>query len=202
MNGMKRILLILLLFIQMKSQSQTGAAKFNFNYKVQEAVGDLNKDGLQDKAIVTQDTSHETEPYRLQIFLATKDGGFKLYGSYDKIIIPRYPDGDDGYRTGEDFSEITISKGILTINCELLRGYYEHKFRFQNGHFELIGFKEVSSDGNGNIFSQDYNLSTGDRIEEEERIDSNKVLRRTKKKILLRPLPRLQDIIPRENEYY
>lgn len=199
---MKELLLILLLFTQTESHSQRGVTKFHFNYKVQEAIGDLNKDGLPDKAIVTQDTSHETEPYRLEIFFATKESGFKLYGTYDKIIIPRYPDGDDGYRNGEDFSEITISKGILTINCELLRGYYEHKFRFQNGHFELIGFKEVSADGNGNILSKDYNLSTGDRIEEEGRIDSDKVLSRTKKKILIRPLPRLQGIIPRENKYY
>lgn len=199
---MKRLLLILLLFTQTESHSQRAAVKFNFNYKVQEAIGDLNKDGLQDKVIVTQDTSHETEPYRLEIFFGTKEGAFKLYGTYDQIIIPRYPDGDGSYRTGEDFSEITISKGVLTINCDLLRGYYEHKFRYQNGHFELIGFKEVSVDGNGNILSIDHNLSTGDRIEEEERIDSNKVLRRAKKKVQIRPFPRLQDIIPRENKYY
>ena len=88
------------------------------------------------------------------------------------------------------------------MNFELLRGHYKHKFRFQNGNFELIGFSEVSSDGHGVMQTTDYNLSTGIRVEKSERYDSDKILSNKKKKILIRPLPRLQDVAPMDNDLY
>lgn len=47
-----------------------------------------------------------------------------------------------------------------------------------------------------------YNLSTGVRIEKLERYDTDKLLSYKKKKILIRPLPKLQDITAMENELY
>ncbi|MGF2414650.1 MAG: hypothetical protein ACQUYJ_20100, partial [Ferruginibacter sp.] len=85
---------------------------------------------------------------------------------------------------------------------QLLRGNFEHQFRFQNGNFELIGFSKVSSDGQGTITSIDFNLSTGLRIETRERYDTDKVLSRSKKKVVIRPLPKLQEFTPLENEWY
>ena len=84
----------------------------------------------------------------------------------------------------------------------MTRGHFTHKYRFQNGNFELIGFSQVYSDGHGIMTTIDYNLSTGIRIEKTERYDTDKVLSNTKKKILIRPLPKLQDITPMENELY
>ena len=40
----------------------------------------------------------------------------------------------------------------------------------------------------------DFNLSTGIRIEKLERYDTDKLLSYKKKKVLIRPLPKLQDI--------
>ncbi len=167
-----------------------------------EVEGDLNKDGLPDKVIVTQDTVHENAPYRLQVFFKEPSGQYKLIVTSTKIIEPQYPDGRDGYRTGDEFGEVSINKGILGIRFDLLRGNYEHKFRFQKGNFELIGYTEYLSDGQGVMRSIDFNLSTGVRIEKLERYDTDKLLSQKTKKILIRPLPKLQDLVPGEHELY
>ena len=135
-------------------------------------------------------------------FFKEPNGLYKLVVTSTKIIEPQYPDGRDGYRTGNGFSGVSIENGVLSVNFELLRGHFEHKFRFQNGNFELIGFSEVYSDGRGIMMTTDFNLSTGIRIEKSERYDTVKVLSNTKKKIRIRPLPKLQDITPMENELY
>jgi hypothetical protein len=98
-------------------------------------------------------------------------------------------------------TEVTIQNGVLSVKFELLRGHFEHKFRFQNGNFELIGFSEVYCDWQ--VMTTTYfNLSTGIRIEKLEHYDTDKILSSKKKKILIRPLPKLQDVIPMENELY
>ncbi len=199
---MKQFILTIFILFQFDSFAQTKTSNFNFDHKIMEVVGDLNKDNLPDKVIVTQDTLNENAPYRLQVFFKVPNGQFKLIVTSTKIIEPQYPDGRDGYRTGNSFSDVTIKKGVLSVNFELLRGHFEHKFRFQNGNFELIGFSEGYSDGNGVVTTTDFNLSTGIRIEKSERYDTDKVLSNKKTKILIRPLPKLQDITPMENELY
>jgi hypothetical protein len=197
---MKKLILLILLLICADAFSQT--KKDTFTFLVTKVIGDLNKDNLEDKVIVTQDTINQKSPYKLQIFFAQPNGEFKLIAISTKIIAPQYPDGRDGYKTGNGFSDITIEKGVVSVNFELLRGHFEHKFRFQNGNFELIGFSEVNSGGRGAMTTIDFNLSTGVRIEKEERYDIDKVISYTKKKILIRPLPKLQDVEPFENELY
>lgn len=199
---MKQLLLIFLIIFQLDSFAQTDTSKLNFDHKVMEVEGDLNKDNLVDKVVVTQDTLNENAPYRLQIFFKEPNGRSRLIVTSIKIIEPQYPDGRDGYVTGNGFSGVTIQNGVLSVNFGLLRGHFEHKFRFQNGNFELIGFSEVYSDGQGVMTTTDFNLSTGIRIEKSERYDTDKILSNTKKKILIRPLPKLQDVIPMENELY
>jgi hypothetical protein len=167
-----------------------------------EVKGDLNNDTLEDKVVITQDTINEHAPYRLQIFFKEPDGQYKLIVSSIKIIEAQFPYGRGGFSMGNAFSDVTIKNGILSVNVELLRGHYEHKFRFQNGNFELIGFSEVSSDGQGEMETIDFNLSTGIRIEKSQRYDTGKIISNKKKKILLRPLPRLQDLVPMKNELY
>jgi len=199
---MNQAILTFLILLQLNSFAQQKNAKLNFDYKVIEVVGDLNKDSLPDKVIVTQDTLNEKAPYKIEVFFKEPNGKFKLIVSSTKLIEAQYPDGRDGYFTGTAFSEVTIIKGILSVNMELLRGHFEHKFRYQNGNFELIGFSEVFSDGQGVMTTTDFNLSTGIRIEKSERYDTDKLLSLKKKKILIRPLPKLQDIVPFENQYY
>lgn len=198
---MKQLILTIFILLQLDSFAQTDTTNYKFDHKVKEVIGDLNKDSLPDKVIVTQDTLNENAPYRLQVFFKEPNGQFKLIVTTTKIIEPQYPDGRDGYRT-DDFSDVTINKGVLSIYFQLLRGHCEHKFRYQNGNFELIGFSEAYSDGQGVMSTNDFNLSTGIRIEKSERYDIDKILSYKKKKILIRPLPKLQDITPFENELY
>jgi hypothetical protein len=199
---MKQLILTFLVILQLDTFAQTEASKLNFDYKIIGVRGDLNKDGLVDEVVVKQDTLNKNAPYRLQIFFKEPNGQSKLIATSTKIIEPQYPDGRNGYRTGNGFSDVTIKNGVISVNFELLRGHFEHKFRFQNGNFELIGFSEIYSDGQGIMTTTDFNLSTGIKIEKSEHYDTNKVLSNKKKKILIRPLPKLQDITPMENELY
>ncbi|XZF16095.1 hypothetical protein ACTHGU_08145 [Chitinophagaceae bacterium MMS25-I14] len=199
---MTRIFLTALLLASIKLSAQGILHKDNFTHIASKATGDLNKDNIPDMAVVTQDTTDDKEPYRLQVFFGEPGGRFKLVIATTQAIAPRYPEGKGGYATGNDFYELTIEKGVLSISNELLRGHFEHKFRYQNGNFELIGYSEVSSDGNGVMETIDFNLSTGIRLNKRERYDTDKVLSNTKKKIMIRPLPKLQDFKPYDSEYY
>lgn len=200
-RAMRKFILTSFIFFQLICFSQTKGEEYNFSHKIIEVFGDLNKDNLPDKAIVTQDTLHEKAPYRLQVFFKEANGTFKLVATSLTIIAPQYPNGQKEYSDG-GFSDITIVKGVLSVNVELIRGHFAHKFRYQNNNFELIGFSEVNSDGLGVLTTIDYNLSTGIRIEKSERYDTDVVLSNTKKKIRIRPLPKLQDVVPMDNELY
>ena len=179
------------------------AAQNNFSKEITKVKGDLNKDGLPDYVQVLQDTISETAPYKLEIYFAETNGNFKKVVSTVKAIDAQYPEGRNGYYNGNSFYEITITKGILSIHNELIRGNFEHKFRYQNGNFELIGFSEVYSDGQGTMGNIDFNLSTGIRIKTTEPYGEDDFPKtNTKKKIMIRPLPKLQDFAPFETEYY
>lgn len=179
------------------------AQKDNFNKKITKVNGDLNKDGLADYVLVSQDTLSDKAPYKLEIYFAEANGHYKRILSSVKAIDPAFPEGKKGYYSGNAFSEITIKKGILSIKNELLRGHYEHKFRYQNNNFELIGFSEVYSDGQGTMGQIDFNLSTGIRIKKTEPYgEDNFPVTKTQKKIIIRPLPKLQDFAPFKTEYF
>ena len=200
---MKKIILLVLLLVGVETFSQTKKEKDPFTVEVTKVMGDLNKDNLDDKVIVTQDTINEMAPYKLQLFFAQPNGKFQLIATSTKIIAPQYPNGRDGYRTGDAFMDVTIIKGIVSVNFGLLRGHFEHKFRYQNGNFELIGFSYTASDGHGTMSSTDFNLSTGVRIEKTEGYGQEEVVPTySKKKILIRPLPKIQDVEPFKNELY
>lgn len=179
------------------------SAKNNFTKEITKVKGDLNKDGLIDYVQVLQDTASETAPYKLEIYFAETNGNFKKIVSTTKAIDAQYPEGRNGYYNGNSFYEITITKGILSIHNELIRGNFEHKFRYQNGNFELIGFSEVYSDGQGTMGTIDFNLSTGIRIKTTEPYGEDDFPKtKTQKKIIIKPLPKLQDFAPFKTEYY
>ncbi|WP_456315545.1 hypothetical protein [Pseudomonas shirazensis] len=193
----KYIFLLAFLFSAMLS------AQNNFTKEITKVKGDLNKDGLIDYVQVLQDTISETAPYKLEIYFAATNGAFKKIISTTKAIDPQFPEGRNGYSNGNSFYEITIIKGILTIHNELIRGNFQHKFRYQNGNFELIGFSQVYSDGQGTMGMIDFNLSTGIRIKTTEPYGEDDFPKtRTEKKIMIRPLPKLQDFVPFKTEYY
>lgn len=194
-------LLLLLTPILLIVSSARLSAQENFNVIVSIAKGDLNKDLLADSVVVTQDTIADTSPYRLEIFFAKKGGGYQLNILTDKAINEQRPNGKDGYRDGYGFSGVTIKAGVIDIFCQLLRGHFRHKFRYQNGNFELIGYSSRTSDPLG-MSAVDFNLSTGVYLETEKYDDSDKKDNKRKKIIRISPLPKLKDFVPYSNDLY
>ncbi|MDF2188530.1 hypothetical protein [Paraflavitalea sp. CAU 1676] len=201
-GAMKKLITIFWIVFYLDGFGQTDSVAFNFSRLVMEVEGDLNKDSLSDKVVVTQDTLHENAPYQLQVFFKEPGGQWELIVSSLKLIEAQYPNGRDAYITGDGFSHVAITNGVLSVYVELLRGHYEHKFRYQHGCFDLIGFSMSFSDGRGVVTTTDFNLLTGVRIERSERYDITKILSNKKRKILIRPLPKLQDVVPIENDLY
>lgn len=196
---MKKIIVLFLIL----TTSSLIAQKENFTVQIKKAKGDLNKDNLDDLVVVTQDTINEKAPYKLEVFFAQPNGIYKLIVSTTKAIDPQYPEGKNGYYNGQSFYTVSIEKGILIIRNELIRGNFEHKFRYQNNNLELIGFSEVYSDGQGTMGTVDFNLSTGIRVSTSERYDdSDEKPTKSEKKILIRPLPKLQEFKPFKTEFY
>lgn len=173
-----------------------------FNTAIKFAIGDLNKDGKVDSVMVTQDTAAETAPYKVEVYLKQSNGSYKLFSYSTQLLIPEYPDGRDGYRHGISFENITIQKGVLLVTTSLLRGSFTHKFRYQNNAMELIGYTYASSNGIGTIEEIDFNLSTGLRIEKETNYETDQVIRRSESIRKIRPLPKLEEVIPFEHDLY
>ena len=59
----------------------------------------------------------------------------------------------------------------------------------------------IFSNGVGDIYTTDFNLSTGILHYEAARSDTDEVLKKRTKKIQIRPLPKLQHFVPLEKTY-
>ena len=175
--------------------AQTDSLLSDFDYQVAEVLGDLNKDSLPDKVVVEQDTTAFTWPYRIQVFFGQPNGSFQLIALSEQLIAAQYPDGRDGFLEGGGFSEVTITNGLLSVNYGLLRGHYEHEFRFQNNHLELVGFKSGGVNA-GKVEVIDFNLYSGVRSKQVYHISIDKPFLNFTEKVIIRPLPRFEDVIP------
>jgi hypothetical protein len=130
---------------------------------LEEVRGDLNKDSIDDVAMVIEDTIMGDADFQkraiLVLFKNKKDQRYELMGRGDKAILT----AEDGGILGDPYSGIKIKKGILQI--DFLGGSRDkwnltYKYRFQNGDFYLIG--ATNKGGNGiQSYSYDYNLSNG-----------------------------------------
>lgn len=194
-------LILLHCFDSYKAWAQlTPSKKQNFTKIISSVTGDLNEDGILDQVVVKEDTSAIADPYQLEIYFGQENGDFKWILSASKAVISPYPNGKEGLNTGIQFSQVSIHQGVLWIETEMLRGHSEHKFRYQKGHFELIGFSYANVD-NGILQLIDYNLSTGRRIEKECPISSDTFKITLDKIIKINPLPSLQYFQPFTTEF-
>ena len=89
---MKQLLTILCILLLGSSVAQQDTIPV-FDYTVSTAHGDLNKDGILDFVIVTQDTASNFGPYRLEIFFTLANGDKKLIVQTDKAIEKQYQNG-------------------------------------------------------------------------------------------------------------
>lgn len=173
----------------------------NFNYRVREEEGDLNKDGKKDRVIVKMDTTDKTSPLRLQIFLSQPNGKLALVVSSTQIIEAQFPAEKQGEYNGFQIPDFRIEKGALLMWSEIKGGNITYEFKYQNGNFELISLHKLTNNATkgyideNTIFTEtDFNLVTGIRMETDY-TNSEKILKNNKrtKTVIIRPLPKIQD---------
>ncbi|REC42773.1 hypothetical protein DRF69_10335 [Chryseobacterium sp. 5_R23647] len=189
--------------------AQSNKSIDNYSYQVREENGDLNNDGKMDKIIVKMDTVDETRPLRLQIFLSQPNGKLTLAVSSTKIIEPQYPVENKGEFNGYQIPSFFIEKGILKMWSEIKGGNITYDFKYQNGNFELIYVNKLTNNATkgytdeNTIFTEaKFDLVTGIRTETDEVSGSAKALEVRKKRILVRPLPKIQDFKFSDKELY
>ncbi|MEG0917452.1 MAG: hypothetical protein RSF68_10600 [Myroides sp.] len=176
--------------------------KDNFNYLVREETGDLNADGKTDRVTVYMDTIDKTYPLKLQIFLSQPNGKTALVVSSTQIIEPQYPAEKHGEYNGYQIPDFRIENGYLLMWSEIKGGNITYKFKYQNGNFELVNIDKLTNNATKGYIDENtlftetkFDLITGLRIETDD-TNSDKILKNNtrKKTVLIRPLPKIQDL--------
>ncbi|WP_146610821.1 hypothetical protein [Pedobacter cryoconitis] len=200
MKNIYLYLVFILISSQMNLFAQNIKNKGNYNYQVREENGDLNNDGKADKITVKMDTTDESRPLMLRIFLSQPNGKLTLAVSSTKIIEPQYPVENQGKHNEYQIPDFFIEKGILTMRSEIKGGNITYDFKYHNGNFELINVKKLTNNATKGyvdeytIFTETrFNLITGLRTETDDKLGSKKILNKRKKIVLIRPLPKIQD---------
>lgn len=203
------IFIFILLSFPLNLWAQNTNIKEHYTYQVREEHGDLNDDGKMDRITVEMDTLDETRPLRLQIFLSQPNGKLVLAVSSTKIIEPQYPVGNQGKFNGYQIPDFFIEKGILKMWSEIKGGNITYDFKYNNGNFELIYVTKLTNNATRGyidektIFTETkFDLVTGIRTETDEISGSDKALKVRKKRLLIRPLPKIQDFKFSDKELY
>ncbi len=138
--------------------------------KPEKAESDLNNDGINDIAIVIEETnkSIEVAPKRaLMVAFGNNDNTYTLSVIAENAILK----ADEGGAWGDPLEGISIDRGSLMISFyggSNWRWYRTYRFRFQDNDWHLIG-ATLGSYFTGNTTEEnadeeDYNLLTGDYI--------------------------------------
>jgi len=189
----------MLVFTQTVVYAQQKKVKDNFNVQIRLESGDLNKDGLADKTVITMDTISASVPLRLQIFFLQPDKKFKMVFSSTDVIEPQYV---NGVHTKNTIPYFFIENGFLLMNSEKNDIRFEHKFIYKNGVFQLIKISSVVYDGQNATTETVFDLVKGVKTETTTPLGSAKTLKKNTKKIMIRPLPTLQNLNTFGNKLY
>lgn len=195
---MKNTLLIFLVFTSLNIYAQQKNNTEHFTVRVREEMGDLNRDGLQDKVILTMDTVDVQQPLKLQIFLLQSNRKLRLEFSSKEVFNPQYPNGKYG---GDQVPSILIENGNLILYCEIkdVKEYYT--FRYQNGKFELIQISKIVWDGKDTTTETKFDLVKEEKTEVSQLLGSEKKKKKKPTKIALKALPTLQNFRDPENQW-
>jgi hypothetical protein len=199
---MKNTFLAILLLIQICVFSQQ-IKKDNFNLFITDSQGHLNKDSYLDKVVITEDTISDKLPYKLEIFFGQPKGKFKLIASTTKIIEAQFPNGRKKLRSQKKIPDFFVENGNLIIMYDIEKGHSTYTFRFQKGNFELINIEKITmvNQDQGTTVDEKFNLLTGVRFQKIQSYESKTLIKKLKK-IVIKPLPKIQDIKPFKNEFY
>lgn len=194
---MKNTLLIFLVFSSLNIYAQQKNNTEHFTVRVREELGDLNRDGLQDKVILTMDTVDVQQPLKLQIFLLQSNRKLRLEFSSKEVFNSQYPNGKYG---GDQVPNVLIENGNLILYCEIkdVKEYYT--FRYQNGKFELIQISKIVWDGKDTTTETKFDLVKGEKTEVSQLLGSEKKKKKKPTKIALKALPTLLNFRYPENQ--
>lgn len=129
--------------------------------KLQEAKGDLDKDN-QEEMVIVYDTKKETElgtERQLHIF-KKEGGGWKLWHQSVGAVLP----SEHGGMMGDPFEGISIERGSIVVSHfggSKDKWSYTHRYRYQNGAWQLIGATINYGAVCETWKNYDYNLVTG-----------------------------------------
>jgi hypothetical protein len=187
---MKNILLLFFILTQITIYAQAQKVKDNFNVVIRTEQGDLNNDGLADKVFVKMDTIDKKQPLKLEIYFLEKNGKYKLKVATKKLMEAQY---SNGKYSGNQIPDVTIEDGSLSLYSEIDNNHFSHIFKFKNGCFELQKISNVVWDGQNLTTETDFNLVTGQRTEITKALGSEKIIKKTSKKIQVKPLPKIDN---------
>ena len=123
--------------------------------------GDLDGDKIPEKVIIynTKDTTDMGNIREIQILKKVSGAWAVLEKSRNAVM-----GSNGGGMMGDPYGETKIEKGILIISQNGGSSWkwdVTDKYRFQNGHFELIGTSSTSGRPGDYWKEVDFNLSTG-----------------------------------------
>lgn len=165
---------------------------------MEQAKGDLNKDGIPDVVLVLKNKAEDRknmdteEIHRLLVIIfGVQGGGYTLSASSKEAILCKTCGGV----YGDPFASVKIVRGTIVIDHyggSRERWGYTHRWRFQEGGWFLIGLTSRTEDtGNGASEVTDTNLVTGD-CTVEKKPPSGKA-GTTRSKVPVKPLTALSD---------
>lgn len=128
---------------------------------IETVEGDLDGDKLPEKVLIynTKDTTDLGNIREIQILKKT-NGKWKILEKSRQAIL----ESNAGGMMGDPYQSTIIKDGILVIQHyggSSWKWSVTDKYRFQNGHFELIGFFSESGKPEEYWTEVDFNLSTG-----------------------------------------
>lgn len=202
----KSILIVFLIsFMSCISQENKEMIKTPESFEIlNQAEGDLDKDAIPEKVIV-YDTKNLTDfgtERQIYIYKMNIDK-WVLWKKSVGAILP----SQHGGMMGDPFEGISIKKNCLVINHfggSRQKWSYTHRFRYQNGNFQLIGATVNFGSPCDYFFNFDYNLSTGKINYKKVTEDCEKNSSKTEKKETIKKLktfPIMDGFYPGDTEF-
>lgn len=150
-------------------------------YEIQyETEGDLNQDGLPDKALVLRKKADTLAHRTMIVLLKNPDKTYRLFKSSETVLPDEY--NESGYKI-HDPEDISIEKGILNINLYDIGPYGNQfsKFKYINDNL-ILTYVETYNMGAGSHSALYYEpmkgkvtLETVNTMEEEMSSETKKV---------------------------
>lgn len=121
---------------------------------IDEAQGDLNRDGLDDVAYILWPTAelrkperHQSKvPYRLLVGLDLGNGTYRKILDNRRMLAPPDASGMGEEALGPD--AMKMDRGSIVLTRFSLGGHTVHRFRIEQGRLMLIGYDQAGAIGN------------------------------------------------------